>query len=80
MAVAEDLVETGTKTAVEAVLAQIAEVGLTGAVAGQDSRTLVAGKQAAVEIWVAAGSAEQAAAETWAAATAVLVFQAQQTL
>ena len=59
-------VVTGTKTAVEAVLAQIAELGLTGAVAGQDSRTLVAGKQAA--------------AETWAAATAVLVFLAQQTL
>ena len=79
MAVAEDLVVTGTKTAVEAVLAQIAELGLTGAVAGQDSRTLAAG-QIAVEIWVAAGSAEQAAAETWAAATAVWVFQAQQTL
>jgi len=79
VAVAEDLVVTGTKTAVEAVLAQIAELGLTGAVAGQDSRTLAAG-QTAVEIWVAAGSAEQAAAETWAAATAVLVFWAQQTL
>ena len=79
MAVAEDLVVTGTKTAVEAVLAQIAELGLNGTVAGQDFRTLAAG-QIAVEIWVAAGSAEQAAAETWAAATAVWVFQAQQTL